>query len=73
MNQVFANRSEDDEINPLTISEIADAQKVDAEFKHYFKRNTVFDKGLKIKLVENTNVSAKKEGWSYPNRSRGVR
>ncbi len=43
LNQVFANRSEDDEIYPLTVSEIAEAQKVDAEFKHYFKRNAVFE------------------------------
>ncbi len=43
--QVFANRSEDDEIYPLTVSEIAEAQKADAEFKHCFKRNTVIDKG----------------------------
>ncbi len=46
LNQVFANRSEDDEIYPLTVSEIAEAQKADAEFKHYFKCNAVFDKGL---------------------------
>ncbi len=56
LNQVFANRSEDDEIYPLTVSEIAEAQKADAEFKHYFKRNAVFDKGLEIKLVENTKL-----------------
>jgi len=37
LNQVFANRSENDEIYPLPVSEIAEAQKVDAEFKHYFK------------------------------------
>ncbi len=33
LNQVFANRSEDDEIYPLTVSEIAEAQKADAELK----------------------------------------
>ena len=27
LNQVFANRSEDDEIYPLTVTEIAEAQK----------------------------------------------
>jgi len=59
LNQVFANRSEDDEIYPLTVSEIAEAQKADAEFKHYFKRNAVFDKGLEIKLVENTKCVCK--------------
>ena len=32
LNQVFANRSEDDEIYPLTVSEITEAQKADAEF-----------------------------------------
>jgi hypothetical protein len=31
LNQVFANRSEDDEIYPLTVTEIAEAQKADAE------------------------------------------
>jgi len=46
LNQVFANRSEDDEIYPLTVSEITEAQKADAAFKHCFKCNTVFDKGL---------------------------
>ncbi len=56
---MFANRSEDDKIYPLTISEIAEAQKADAEFKHYFKRNAVFDKGLEIKFVENTKCVCK--------------
>ena len=44
LNQVFANRSEDDEIYPLTVTEIAEAQKADAELKNCFKRNAVFDK-----------------------------
>ena len=59
LNQVFANRSEDDEIYPLTVSEIAEAQKADAEFKHCFKRNAVIDKGLEFKLVENTQCVCK--------------
>jgi len=59
LNQVFANRSEDDEIYPLTVSEIAEAQKADAEFKHCFKRNAVIDKGLEIKFVENTKCVCK--------------
>ncbi len=29
MNQVFANRSEEDEIFPLTVKEIVEAQKAD--------------------------------------------
>jgi hypothetical protein len=56
---VFANCSEDDEIYPLTVSEIAEAQTADAEFKHCFKRNAVIDKGLEIKLVENTKCVCK--------------
>jgi len=59
LNQVFANRSEDDEIYPLTVSEIADAQKAETEFKHCLKRNTVIDKGLEIKLIENTTCVCK--------------
>jgi len=59
LNQVFANCSEDDEIYPLTVSEIAEAQKADAKFKHCFKRNAVIDKGLEIKLVENTKCVCK--------------
>ncbi len=56
---MFANHSEDDEIYPLTVSEIAEAQKADAEFKHCFKRNAVIDKGLEIKIVENTKCVCK--------------
>jgi hypothetical protein len=59
LNQVFANRSEDDKIYPLTVAEVAEAQKADAELKHYFKRNAVIDKGLEIKLVENTRCVCK--------------
>ncbi len=38
---------------------VAEAQKADAEFKHCFKRNAVIDKGLEIKLVENTKCVCK--------------
>ena len=52
---VFANRSEEDDINPLTMTvEIAEAQHADASIKHLFKRNAVFDQGLEVKLIENT-------------------
>ncbi len=54
MNAVFANRSEDDEINPLTTHEIAEAQWTDATYKHLFKHNAVIDQGLQIKLIANT-------------------
>jgi len=36
LNQVFANRSEDDEIYPLTVSEIAEAQKAAVMWYHHY-------------------------------------
>jgi hypothetical protein len=53
MNQVFANRSGEDEIYPLTVKEIAEAQKADTKLKHFFKSNAVLDKGLELQLIEN--------------------
>ena len=53
MNHVFANHSKEDEIFPLTVKEIVEAQKADTTFKHFFKRNAVLDKGLELQLVEN--------------------
>ncbi len=38
----------------LTTDEIANAKQADATYKHLFKRNAVIDKGLEIKLTENT-------------------
>jgi hypothetical protein len=37
MNEVFANRSEEDKIYPLTTVEIAAAQRADASLKRLFK------------------------------------
>jgi hypothetical protein len=54
MDSVFANRSEELEIYPLTTVEIAEAQRANATHKHLFKHNTVIDQGLGIKLIENT-------------------
>jgi hypothetical protein len=59
MNEVFANRSDKDEIYPLTTVEIAEAQRADASLKHLFKRNAVIDQGLEIKLIENTTCVCK--------------
>jgi hypothetical protein len=53
MNQVFANRSEEEEICPLTVKEIVVAQKADPVLKHNFKRNAVLVKGVELQLVEN--------------------
>ena len=53
MNQVFANRSKEDEIFPLTVKEIVEAQKADPILKHLFKSNVVLSKGIELQLVEN--------------------
>ncbi len=53
MNQVFTNRSEEDEIYPLTVKEIVEAQKAYSKLKHFFKSNAVLDKGLELQLIEN--------------------
>ena len=62
MNEVFANRSEDDEIYPLTTQENAEAQRADASLNHLFKHNAVIDQGLEVKLIENTTCVCK-YGW----------
>jgi hypothetical protein len=62
MNEVFANRSDEDEIYPLTTEEIAAAQRADASLKHLFKPNAVIDQGLEIKFIENTTCVCK-DGW----------
>ncbi len=59
MNEVFENCSEEDEIYPLLTEEIAEAQWADASLKLLFKRNAVIDKGLEIKLIENTTCVCK--------------
>jgi hypothetical protein len=59
MIEVFANRSDEDEIYPLTTAEIVAAQRADASLKHLFKRNAVIDQGLEIKLIENMTCVCK--------------
>ena len=56
---MFANHSHEDKIYPLTAQEVADAQRVDATLRHCVKRNHVFDKGINIRLVEETSVVCK--------------
>ncbi len=56
---MFANCSEEEEISPLTTPEIAEAQKVDVKLKHCFRQNTVLDKRLEVRLVDNTYVVCK--------------
>jgi hypothetical protein len=62
MNEVFANHIDKDEIFPLTTEKIAEAQWADLSLKHLFKRNAVIDKGLEIKLIEDTTYVCK-GGW----------
>ncbi len=38
-NLVFAHHKVEDEVYPLTLTEIADAQRKDQELKVYFKKN----------------------------------
>jgi hypothetical protein len=56
---VFANRSEEEEIFPLATPEIAEAQKADSKLNHCFKHNAVLDKGLDVRLVDNTFIVCK--------------
>jgi hypothetical protein len=44
LNKVFANRSKEEEIFPLTTPEIAEAQKADVKLKHCFRHNAVLDR-----------------------------
>jgi hypothetical protein len=59
LNQVFANCSEEEEIFSLATPEIAEAQNADIKLKHCFKLNAVLDKGLDVRLVDNTYVVCK--------------
>jgi hypothetical protein len=56
---VFANHSVEEEILPLTTPEIAEAQKADSKLKHCFRHNAVIDKGLEVRLVDDTYIVCK--------------
>ncbi len=66
MNKVFANCSEEGKIYPLTTAKIAEAQQANATLKHLFKHNAVIDKGLEIKLIENTTCVCKDGQLVFP-------
>jgi hypothetical protein len=66
INQVLANCSEEDEIYPLTVKEIVEAQKADSKLKHFFKSNAVLDKGLELQLIENKSCICHKERLVIP-------
>ena len=50
MNHMFANRSDSEEIHPLTVKEISEAQKLDKHFKA-----TALKEKYKKTLMENTS------------------
>jgi hypothetical protein len=56
---VFANPSKEEEIFSLTTPEIAEAHKANSKLKHCFKCNTVLDKGLDVRLIDNMYVVCK--------------
>jgi hypothetical protein len=59
LNQVFANRSNEEEIFPLTTQEIAEAQKANGKLKHCFKHDMVVDKRLEVILSDDTPTVCK--------------
>jgi hypothetical protein len=59
-NLVFAHHEEEEEVYPLTLIEIADAQRKDQELKAYFKKNApMLQKDIGIHLIEDTKVLCK--------------
>ncbi len=72
LNEVFTNHSKDDEIYPLTVTEIVDAKKADNKLKDFFKPNATLDKGLELQISRTKNASVTKEGWSYPSLCNGM-
>jgi hypothetical protein len=64
---VFAHHEEEDEVYPLTLIEIADAQRKDQELNVYFKKNAKMpqkDKGFH--LIEDNKVLCKNEKVMIP-------
>ncbi len=57
---VFAHHEEEDEIFPLTLTEIVEAQHKDQELKVYFKKNTKMPlKDMGFHLIEDIKVLCK--------------
>ncbi len=57
---MFAHHEEEDEIYPLTLTEIADAQHDDRELKVYYKKNAKMpQKDTCFHLTEDTKVLCK--------------
>ncbi len=59
-NLMFAHHKEEDKIYPLTLTEIADAQRKDQELKIYYKKDPKMpQKDICIHLIEDTKVLCK--------------
>jgi hypothetical protein len=56
-NLVFAHHKEEEEVYPLTLTEISEAQRKDQELKAYFKKNAIMpQKDIGFHLIEDTKV-----------------
>ncbi len=59
-NRMFAHHEEEEEVYPLTLTDIADAQRKDQELKAHFKKNAIMpQKDMGIHLIEYTKVLCK--------------
>ena len=60
VNYVFANGTEEEDIYPPTIAEIAVEQRKSRLYKHYFKavrgKKKKWDKNLSVKMIEDTQI-----------------
>ena len=56
INNAFANTSEDEDIYPLTITEIADAQRADKNLKKFFKQKKNDKSRYSVSIIEETRV-----------------
>ena len=63
---MFANNGKKDEICPLTIKEIVEAQKRDKDPKIYFKPKTIIKKGYEFQIIEEIRVLCKDEKLIIP-------
>ncbi len=72
MNEVFANRSDEDEIYPLTAVEIAEAQRADASPEQLFKRNEVNWSRIGDQAHWEHNLCLKRWLASYPQATPGA-
>jgi hypothetical protein len=65
LNQCFANRNEEDEIYPLTVTKIVEAQKANSTLKQFFKSNAVLDNGLELLLIVRAGRAKYHPRWYF--------